>query len=170
MTRLTPSSPLPCVRALNCNMVSLRSMKTMQRQLVEQNNRMEQQSNRMEQMMGLLLRQMDGKQSGSPASAEVSPEVTPEKGNKAAVVMPPLPGAEGPSSLVKEARPATHPNFGQLDEEEVAEMMRSNLAMREALKDCMAQGAGMTDFMQTRGHHEVVGMIESGGVMPPGAQ
>ena len=137
----------------------------MQRQLVEQNNRMEQQSNRMEQMMGLLLRQMDGEQSGSPASTEV----TPEKGNKAAVVMPPLPGAEGPSSLEKKTRPATRPN-GQLDAEEVAEVMRSNLAMKEALKDFMAQGAGMAQFMQARGHHEVVGMIESGGVTPPGAQ
>ena len=59
---------------------------------------------------------------------------------------------------------------GQLDAEGIAEMVRSHQAMKEALKDCMAQGAGMTDFMQTRGHHEVVGMIESGGVMPPGAQ
>ena len=175
----------------------------MQRQLVEQNNRIEQQSNmmdqrsdRMEQMMGMLMRQMGMEQPGSPPEYQPA-VVTPVKGSRVAVVVPPLPGAGGPSSMVKkarsavepgqqgteaiaemarhnqamkEARLATDPNFGQLDAEEVAEMVRRNQVMKKALQDCMEQGAGMTQFMQQRGHHEVVGMIESGGVSPPEAK
>ena len=62
---------------------------------------------------------------------------------------------------------------GQLSAEAIAEMERSNQAMRAALKDVLAVaggGAGMAHFMQSNGHGGVVGMIESGGVSPPGAQ
>ena len=103
----------------------------------------------------------------SPASAEV----TPVKGRQAVVVMPALPGTQGPASLEKKARSAVEP--GQLGAETIAEMVRHNQAMREALKDVLAAeggGANMARFMQANGHSGVVGMIESGGVMPPGAQ
>ena len=103
----------------------------------------------------------------SPASAEV----TPVKGRQATVVMPALPGTQGPASLEKKARSAVEPE--QLGAEAIAEMVRHNQAMREALKDVLAAeggGANMARFMQANGHSGVVGMIESGGVMPPGAQ
>ena len=103
----------------------------------------------------------------SPASAEVTPM------KKATVVMPALPGSQGPGSLEKKARPATDPNFGQLDAEEIAELVRGHQTMKAALKDVMTAGGGgaaLTHFMREGDHGDVVGMIESGGVSPPGAQ
>ena len=52
-------------------------------------------------------------------------------------------------------------------------MARHNKAMEEALRCALgakAGGAELAKFMQESGHSGVVGMIESGGVMPPGAQ
>ena len=137
-------------------------------QMVELEREKQQQNNRMEQLMAAILKQMGGDQPSQmqPASAEV----TPVKSNKAAVVMPALPGSEGPASLEKRVRFAVEPE--QQGAEAIAEMARHNQAMKEALKDMLGAegGAGVAEFMQSKGHSAVVGMIESGGVLPPGAQ
>ena len=76
-----------------------------------------------------------------PAMQQVSPasaEVTPVKGRQATVVMPALPGTQGPASLEKKARSAVGPE--QLGAEAIAEMARTNKAMEEALR--CALGAG----------------------------
>ena len=141
----------------------------MKRQMEEQKNKMDQQSNRMEQMMGMLMQRLGMELPDSPPGCQpalVTPVVTPVKGSKGSCVMPPLPGVDGPSSLEKTGRPVTHPQFG-MSAEQVAEVMKSNLAMKEALRDCMAEGTGLTQFMQSRGHQGVVGMIQSGGVSLP---
>ena len=140
----------------------------LQRQMVEQNSRIE-------QMMVVMMGQRGGDQliPVGPAMQPASPastEVTPVKGRQATVVMPALPGTQGPASLEKKDRSAVV--TGQPGAEAVAEMVRSNQAMRAALGDVMAatSGTDMTNFMQSRGHGGVLGMIESGGVMPPGVQ
>ena len=141
----------------------------LQRQMVEQNSRIE-------QMMVVLMGQRGGDQliPVGPAMQPASPastEVTPVKGRQATVVMPALPGTQGPASLEKRDRSAVV--TGQPGAEAIAEMVRSNQAMRAALQDVLAAeggGAGMAHFMQSNGHGGVIGMIESGGVMPPGAQ
>ena len=101
-----------------------------------------------------------------PASAEV----TPVKSTKAAVVMPALPGSEGPASLEKKVRFGVEPE--QQGAKEIAEMARSNRLMQVALKDMLgAEGCpGVANYMQSMGHGGVVEMIEPGGVSPPGAQ
>ena len=142
----------------------------LQRQMVEQNSRIE-------QMMVALMGQRGGDQLApvGPAMQPVSPasaEVTPVKGRQATVVMPALPGTQGPASLEKKDRSAV--GAGQLGAEAIAEMERSNQAMRAALQDVHGsrrlEVLRMAHFMQSRGHGGVVGMIESGGVMPPGVQ
>ena len=141
----------------------------MQRKMVEQNSRIE-------QMMVVMMGQRGGDQliPVGPVMQPASPAstvVTPVKGRQATVVMPALPGTQGPASLAKKDRSAVV--TGQPGAEEVAEMVRSNLAMRAALKDVMAASSGtgeMAHFMQSRGHGGVIGMVESGGVMPPGVQ
>ena len=142
----------------------------MKRQMEEQKNKMDQQSNRMEQMMGMLMQRLGMELPDSPPGyqpALVTPVVTPVKDSKGSCVMPPLPGVDGPSSLEKASRPVTHPQFG-MSAEQVAEVMKSNLAMKEALKDCMeGGGTGLTQFMQSKGHQGVVGMIQSGSVSLP---
>ena len=103
----------------------------LQRQMVEQNSRIE-------QMMVVLMGQRGGDQLApvGPAMQPVSPasaEVTPVKGRQATVVMPALPGTQGPASLEKKDRSAV--GAGQLGAEAFAEMERSNQAMRAALQD-----------------------------------
>ena len=148
-------------------------MKRQMRQMEEQKSKTDQQSNRMEQMMGMMMQRLGMELPDSLSGCQpalVTPVVTPVKGSKGSCVMPPLPGVDGPGSLEKTGRPVTHPQPG-MSEEQVAEVVKSNLAMKEALKDCMkGGGAEMAHFMQANGHGGVVGMIESGGVMPPGVQ
>ena len=108
----------------------------LQRQMVEQNSRIE-------QMMVVLMGQRGGDQLApvGPAMQPVSPasaEVTPVKGRQATVVMPALPGTQGPASLEKKDRSAVGPE--QLGAEAIAEMARTNKAMEEALR--CALGAG----------------------------
>ena len=50
---------------------------------------------------------------------------------------------------------------------DIAELVRKSQVMEEALRDVMTTGQGVaafTGYLQARGHKEVVGMIESGGV------
>ena len=150
------------------------------RRLREENSQLQRQmAEQLQQMKGMtavLMGQMGGGQLGpvGPDMQPVSPasaEVTPVKGRQATVVMPALPGTQEPASLEKKDRSAVEP--GQLGAEAIAEMARHNQAMREALKDVLAAeggGAEMAHFMQANGHGGVVGMIESGGVMPPRVQ
>ena len=142
----------------------------MKKQMEEQKSKYDQQSNRMEQMMGMLMQRLGMELPDSPPGCQpalVTPVVTPVKDSKGSCVMPPLPGVDGPSSLEKASRPVTHPQFG-MSAEQVAEVMKSNLAMKEALKDCMeGGGTGLTQFMQSKGHQGVVGMIQSGSVSLP---
>ena len=150
------------------------------KQMVELEKEKVQQNGRMEQLMTALLGQMRGDQSsqGQPAS----PERTPARSGRTAVVVPEMPGTHEkqarPGILAQQQAvqwmPARHPcedpHFGGAnDSQEVAEERRRSQAMEAALKDVLTKGEGagmLAKFMQARGHGEVVGMIASGGVSP----
>ena len=160
------------------------------RQMVELEKEKLQQNSRMEQLMAAMLQQMGGGQPfcGQPANAEV----TPVRPSKPAVVVPVMPSTQEkqarPGVLTQQGgarsnatqewmagsslSPARHLETTSADQE-VAELRRRNQAMEGALKDVptMGEGAGtLSQLMQARGHEGVVGMITSGGVLPPGAQ
>ena len=96
--------------------------------------------------------------------------MTPEKGNRPAVVMP-----EMPSTQQKQARPgllvpqgagangiASAASPGGLGAQEADELARRSQVLEEALRVVMSTDTDVTGFLQAKGHHEVVGMIESG--------
>ena len=137
--------------------------------------------------MAAMLQQMGGGQpfGGQPASAEVT-QVRP---NKPAMVVPVMPGTQEkqarPGVLAQQGgagsnatqewmacsslSPAQHLESTSADQE-VAELRRRNQAMEGALKDVLTMGEGagtLSQLMQARGHEGVVGMITSGGVLPP---
>ena len=132
-------------------------------------------NNRMELLMGAVLRQMGGQ---VLSHATGSAEVTPEKGSRPAVVMPVM-----PSTRQKRARPgvmapqgagangtASAASPGGLGAKEAAELVRRSQVLEEALWEVMTTGEAapmVTGFLQATGHHEVVGMIESGSQKAP---
>ena len=102
------------------------------RRLREENSllqrQMAEQMQQMQGMMEVLMGQRGGGQLDpvGPTMQQVSPasaEVTPVKGRQATVVMPALPGTQGPASLEKKARSAVGPE--QLGTEAIAEMART---------------------------------------------
>ena len=132
------------------------------------------QNDRMEQLMRSLLMQLGGQ---ALQAAPGSSEVTPVRGSRPEVVMP-----EMPSTQQKQARSgvlapqgaadnvtASAASPGSLGAQGTAELVRRSQMLEEALRSVQASG-DVSRFLQSKGHHEVAGMITSGGVLPSGAQ
>ena len=45
--------------------------------------------------------------------------------------------------------------------------MKRSQMLEEALRDVLATGTNLSEYLQAKGHSEVVGMINSGSQMPP---
>ena len=142
------------------------------RQMVELEKEKWEQNNRMEQLMGAILGQLGGQVvPAEPGSAEM----TPVRGSRPAVVVPEMPGTQE-----KQARPgvlapqgaranetASAASPGSLGAGEAGETEKRSQMLEEALRDVLATGTNLTEFLQAKGHGEVVGMINSGSQMAP---
>ena len=156
-------------RLMEENLAIRKRMEELEQEKLRQNSRMEQVMTAMLQQ----LQQMGGGQpwGGQPASAEV----TPARPSKPAVVMP-----EMPSTQEKQVRTGVLIQQGgaglnstQEQEGELAVLRTRSREMEAALRDVMTEGEGagmLARLLEAKGHGGVVGMITSGGVLPPGAQ
>ena len=131
-----------------------------------------QQNSRMEQLMGAIFGQLGGQVGpAEPGSAEM----TPVRGSRPAVVVPEMPGTQE-----KQARPgvlapqgaranetASAASPGSLGAGEAGETEKRSQMLEEGLRDVLATGTNLTEYLQAKGHGEVVGMIYSGSQMAP---
>ena len=144
------------------------------RQMVEMEKARWEQDNRMERLMEALLLQLGGQ---ALQAAPGSSEVTPVRGSRPEVVMPEMPstqqkqarsGVLAPQGAVDNVT-ASAASPGSLGAQGTAELVRRSQMLEEALRSVQASG-DVSRFLQSKGHHEVAGMITSGGVLPSGAQ
>ena len=97
------------------------------------------------------------------------------RSNRPAVVMP-----EMPSKQQKHARSgvlapqragdnetASVVSPGSLGAHEAAELARKSQMPEEALREMATSGVDVSRFLQSKDHHEVAGMIESGSQLAP---
>ena len=92
--------------------------------------------------------------------ASGSAEVTPEKGNRPAVVM-----QEIPSTQQQQTRPgmvAPQPLLLRQGTQEAAELVKRSQVLEEARRDMLTTSIDDTEFLQAMGHHEVIEMIKPG--------
>ena len=56
---------------------------------------------------------------------------------------------------------------GSLGTQETAELVRRSQMLEEAMREMLTTGTDVTGFLQSKGHHEVAGMIISGSQVAP---
>ena len=100
------------------------------------------------------------------------------RGSRPAVVMPEMPSTHQKQARLvvlapqgagdNETASAVSPR--SLEAQEAAELARKSQMLEEALRDMVASGTDVSRFLQSKGHHEVAGMIGSGSQLAPASE